>query len=102
MDFGPILADEFCGHRQFLITQIAIRGQRGVLLLWQGQFKRVEGLVRDGLERCARYPGLADERRPHEVDLYSVALQHHRQGREGFAAVAYEDRRSFRSEEHTS
>src|ERR1039458_6968294 len=95
MDFGPILADEFCGHRQFLITQISIRGQRGVLLLWQGQFKRVEGLVRDGLECCARDPGLADERGADKVDLYSVALEDHRERRKGFSTVRYEDCGAF-------
>ena len=39
--------------------------------------KRLEGGVGDRLERRARDPGLADERRADEVDGHAVALQHH-------------------------
>ena len=85
-----VLRDELHGHHQRLGAQAAVRPQGRVLALGERQFEAAEGAIGDCLEGRAGDPRFADERRSHQVDRDAIALQHHRQGWEGFAAVADE------------
>src|ERR1700691_6556679 len=74
LDPRTVLRNEFCWHRQLARTQIPVRRQRRVLPLRQVQLERVDGDVGDGLERAARDPGFADERRTGQIDPDTIAL----------------------------
>jgi hypothetical protein len=77
MDNSPVLGNKFGGHLQTTLdrAQIRVCGQRTELALWQRQFERADGSIRDMGEGTRGDSGLGYERITDQVNCYFLTMQ---------------------------
>lgn len=100
LDYGAVLCDEFGRHPQFArgLAEVAVGGERRELALGERHFEAADGSVGDRLEGATCDAGFVDECGADQVHRHAIALQHHDQAGERFAAVADEVRGTFQGD----